>query len=48
MIGRQVRFAPEPSAGVGTVVDLDEDGALLIQHADGTQHRLVAGEVLFL
>jgi BirA family transcriptional regulator, biotin operon repressor / biotin---[acetyl-CoA-carboxylase] ligase len=48
MIGRQVRLAPEPSAGVGTVVDLDEDGALLIQHADGTQHRLVAGEVLFL
>jgi BirA family biotin operon repressor/biotin-[acetyl-CoA-carboxylase] ligase len=48
MIGRQVRFAPEPSAGVGTVVDLDADGALLVQNADGTQHRLVAGEVLFL
>jgi BirA family biotin operon repressor/biotin-[acetyl-CoA-carboxylase] ligase len=48
MIGRQVRFAPEPSAGVGTVVDLDADGALLVQHADGTQHRLVAGEVFFL
>jgi BirA family transcriptional regulator, biotin operon repressor / biotin---[acetyl-CoA-carboxylase] ligase len=48
MIGCQVRFAPEPKAGVGTVVDLDEDGALLVQHADGTQHRLVAGEVLFL
>jgi BirA family biotin operon repressor/biotin-[acetyl-CoA-carboxylase] ligase len=48
MIGRQVRFAPEPSAGVGTVVDLDEAGALLVQHADGTRHRLVAGEVLFL
>jgi biotin-(acetyl-CoA carboxylase) ligase len=48
MIGRQVRFAPEPSTGVGTVLDLDEDGALLVQNADGTQHRLVAGEVLFL
>jgi len=48
MLGRQVRFAPEPSAGVGTIVDLDEDGALLVQHADGSQHRLVAGEVLFL
>ena len=48
MIGRQVRFAPEPSAGVGTVVDLDKDGALLVQDAGGTQHRLVAGEVLFL
>jgi BirA family transcriptional regulator, biotin operon repressor / biotin---[acetyl-CoA-carboxylase] ligase len=48
MIGRQVRFAPEPNARVGTVVDLDADGALLVQDADGTQHRLVAGEVLFL
>ena len=48
MIGCQVRFAPEPSAGVGTVVDLGEDGALLVQDVDGSQHRLVAGEVLFL
>jgi len=48
IIGRQVRFASEPSAGVGTVVDLDEDGALLVQNADGTRHRLVAGEVFFL
>jgi BirA family biotin operon repressor/biotin-[acetyl-CoA-carboxylase] ligase len=48
MIGRQVRFTHESNAGVGTVVDLDEAGALLVQHADGTQHRLVAGEVLFL
>ena len=48
MIGRQVRFAPEPGTGVGTVLDLDEDGALLVQNADGIQHRLVAGEVLFL
>src|SRR5207245_3803843 len=46
MIGRQVRFAHESSAGVGTVVDLDEDGALLVQSADDTQHRLIAGEVL--
>jgi BirA family biotin operon repressor/biotin-[acetyl-CoA-carboxylase] ligase len=48
MIGRQVRFAPESSADVGTVLDLDEDGALLIQRVDGTRHRLVAGEVFFL
>jgi BirA family transcriptional regulator, biotin operon repressor / biotin---[acetyl-CoA-carboxylase] ligase len=48
MIGRQVRFAPEPSSAEGTVVDLDEDGALLVQNAEGVQHRLAAGEVLFL
>jgi BirA family biotin operon repressor/biotin-[acetyl-CoA-carboxylase] ligase len=48
MIGRQVRFAHVPSVGVGTVVDLDEDGALLVQDAAGVRHRLVAGEVLFL
>ena len=48
MIGRQVRFASAPGASVGTVVDLAEDGALLVQDVDGTQHRLVAGEVLFL
>jgi BirA family biotin operon repressor/biotin-[acetyl-CoA-carboxylase] ligase len=48
IIGLQVRFAPEPSTGVGTVVDLDEDGALLVRNAAGVRHRLVAGEVLFL
>ena len=48
IIGRQVRFAPEPSAGVGTVMDLDEDGALLVENADGIRHRLVAGQVRFL
>ena len=48
MIGRQVRFAPESGADVWTVVDLDEDGALRVQDVDGSQHRLVAGEVRFL
>jgi BirA family biotin operon repressor/biotin-[acetyl-CoA-carboxylase] ligase len=48
MIGRQVRFAQAPSAGIGTVVGLDEDGALLVQDVTGVRHRLVAGEVLFL
>jgi BirA family biotin operon repressor/biotin-[acetyl-CoA-carboxylase] ligase len=48
IIGRQVRFAPEPHTGVGTVVDLDEDGALLVQSTDGIRHRLMAGEVHLL
>jgi len=48
MLGRQVRFTYEYSAGTGTVVGLDEDGALLVQNADGIRQRLVAGEVTFL
>lgn len=48
IIGRQVRFAPEPSSAVGTAVDLDEDGALLVQSSDGVRHRLITGDLLFL
>ena len=48
IIGRQVRFMHASGTGVGTVVDLDEDGALLVQHTDGMRQRLVAGEVIFL
>ena len=48
IIGRQVRFTHESGTGVGTVVDLDEDGALLVQNTAGVRHRLVAGEVVFL
>jgi len=47
IIGRQVRFTDASGAGVGTVVDLAEDGALLVQNSDGVQQRLVAGEVFF-
>src|SRR5262245_9591070 len=48
IIGRQVRFAYESSAGTGTVVGLDEAGALLVQNLDGIQQRLVAGEITFI
>lgn len=48
IIGRQVCFTYESSAGTGTVVGLDADGALLVQHTDGRQQRLVAGEITFL
>jgi BirA family biotin operon repressor/biotin-[acetyl-CoA-carboxylase] ligase len=47
IIGRQVRFTDASGAGVGTVVDLAEDGALLVQDTDGARRRLVAGEVVF-
>ena len=46
--GRQVRFTSEYSAGTGTVVGLDADGALVVQHSNGMRQRLVAGEVTFL
>ena len=48
IIGRQVRCTDASGPGVGTVVDLDEDGALLVQNTAGVRHRLVAGEVVFL
>ncbi len=47
IIGRRVRFTNASGAGVGTVVDLAEDGALLVQNTNGVQQRLVAGEVFF-
>lgn len=48
IIGRQVRFTQQQSAGCGTVVGLDADGALLVQDAGGIRHRLIAGEVQFV
>jgi len=48
IIGRQVRCTDASGPGVGTVVDLDEDGALVVQNTAGVRRRLVAGEVLFL
>ena len=48
IIGHQVCFTSEYGAGTGTVVGLDADGALLVQHSNGMRQRLVAGEVTFL
>ena len=48
IIGRQVRFTYESSAGLGTIVGLAADGALVVQHPDGMQQRLVAGEITFI
>ena len=45
---RRVRFTDAIGTKTGTVVGLDDDGALLVQTADSLQHRLVAGEVVFL
>ena len=45
---RYVRFTDAAGTKTGRVVGLDDDGALLVQTADGLQQRLVAGEVVFL
>jgi biotin-(acetyl-CoA carboxylase) ligase len=47
IIGRQVQFTDASGTSVGTVVDLAEDGALLVQNTDGVWQRLGAGEVVF-
>lgn len=46
--GRQVRFTEGDDSVLGTVVGLDEEGALRVQTSTGDEHRLVAGEVTFL
>jgi BirA family biotin operon repressor/biotin-[acetyl-CoA-carboxylase] ligase len=46
--GQQVRFTQQQGTSLGTVLGLDEDGALLVQNAAGVQQRLIAGEVMFL
>ena len=45
--GRRVRFVEATDTREGTVVGLDETGALLVQTANGVQ-RVIAGEVVFL
>jgi BirA family biotin operon repressor/biotin-[acetyl-CoA-carboxylase] ligase len=48
MMGRQLRFTQDDQSHVATVVGLDDDGALLVQLADGTPQRIIAGEVGWL
>jgi BirA family biotin operon repressor/biotin-[acetyl-CoA-carboxylase] ligase len=45
LVGRLIRVQ-EPGAVVeGTVIDLSDDGALRLRLADGTEHRVIAGDV---
>ena len=48
MIGRDVSVGFENELIVGRAVGLDEDGALLILSADGTQRRVSAGDATIL
>jgi BirA family biotin operon repressor/biotin-[acetyl-CoA-carboxylase] ligase len=45
LIGREIRVQ-EPGALVeGTVIDIDDEGALRLRLADGAEHRVLAGDV---
>ncbi|MGD9765453.1 MAG: biotin--[acetyl-CoA-carboxylase] ligase [Candidatus Binatia bacterium] len=45
LIGRHIHVA-EPGGSVqGTVIDLDDDGALRLRLADGAEYRVLAGDV---
>jgi BirA family biotin operon repressor/biotin-[acetyl-CoA-carboxylase] ligase len=45
--GRPVRFTVGTAVQTGTVVGLDDDGALLVQGGHGPVQRVIAGEVVF-
>ena len=48
IIGRRVRFSHMAADQEGTVIGLDEDGALLVQSGGGKPQRVMAGEVTFV
>jgi BirA family biotin operon repressor/biotin-[acetyl-CoA-carboxylase] ligase len=45
MIGRFIRVQEPGEIVEGTVLDIDVDGALRLRLADGSEHRVVAGDV---
>ena len=44
-LGQQVTVRAENSTIVGQALDVDENGALILQALDGTIHQIIAGEV---
>ncbi len=48
LVGRRIHVAEPGGTVEGEVVDLDDDGALRIRRDDGTEHRVVAGDVTVL
>jgi BirA family biotin operon repressor/biotin-[acetyl-CoA-carboxylase] ligase len=45
--GRAVQFSEGPEILSGHAIGLDADGALVVQKADGTRHRIISGDVTF-
>ena len=48
LLGTRISVAALEGTVVGTVLGLDQDGALLVQGDNGEQHRLLAGDVTVL
>jgi BirA family biotin operon repressor/biotin-[acetyl-CoA-carboxylase] ligase len=48
IVGRRVRFSHVSTDKEGTVIGLDEDGALLVQAGNNTPQRLLSGNVTFI
>jgi BirA family biotin operon repressor/biotin-[acetyl-CoA-carboxylase] ligase len=47
LYGRTVQFSEGSDLQTGHAIGLDDDGALVVQKADGTRHRIISGEVTF-
>jgi BirA family biotin operon repressor/biotin-[acetyl-CoA-carboxylase] ligase len=45
LVGRRIHVAEPAGAVEGEVLGLDDDGALRIRRDDGTEHRVIAGDV---
>ena len=45
LLGRRIHVQEPGGAVTGTAIDLDDDGALRIRRDDGSEHRVVAGDV---
>ena len=43
-LGRQVRIVTQREESKGLAVDVDENGALILELADGTQKKVVYGD----
>jgi BirA family biotin operon repressor/biotin-[acetyl-CoA-carboxylase] ligase len=48
IIGKQVKIENLDRPYEGEVVDIDQDGFLVLKSPDGTLQRIVAGDVLYL
>ena len=48
ILGRRIRYEHDTTPRFGTVLGLDEDGALEVECENGTHERVIAGTVIFI